>query len=429
MSHTITIGPVGLDIPLHVPALGGWSGDTLSLKGTIGTAAASPTLGRVQRDQFQGLAQKQGQLLACTFADSPELDGWYAIGRPRIDSDGASFENGVFDWSIDLERPRAGANVLQELTLRGNGRSNSHTFTTVRRGWYCPGVGAFGIDDGTGSVNAPTRLKRTGADGSMLVVVDNPSGTLFLNNPAARARWYVAPADAYRGSCAITLTQDGTACRVVGDMLRNEPTRWAMTNTLLSVVGSSTANVAEWTMVWNDGSQYESSKTFRITTDSSATEFAYGPMAVQVIRSTQDVCALRLHFGARNVAIGCYLDVVLRRGARHAEFRWTATGGVLGVAGNWGVKTMDAEAGWANHTSGLHASTADSDGNKVILTSPSPVTTDTTNGRMRLTSTSVTFPFMVGAEMAGAGAGFDDFTSIVYQYMGLLGTRQRAVVV
>lgn len=422
---TMTIGQVGLDpgCPLTVPSSGRWTGDTLTLSGTLGDQGTK-TQGRVLRAQFQGLADRVGDVLPVTFGDSPELDGWYEIGRPSISTDGASFESGVFDLSIDLTRVSRSANVLQEMRLLGAGRTNSHTFTTVRRGWYSPGVNAYAIDDGTYSVNAPTRNPRTGADGAMLVVVDNASGVSLFD---ATARWRVAADDYYDGGCTILRAVEGTYYRVVGEQIpAGYEGTWAMGNSLLSILGSTTAGKVEWSMLWHDGANYESFKTFRITNDSSWTEHGYGPVGMQIIRNNVDVAAIRVFYGAINTANQFWLDISVRRGARHAEFRWHGQDTVAGSLA-WGVKLTSAEAG-TNHTSGIHATSADAAGNKYILTSPSTVTTDTTNGRMRLSSNSTDFRFMVGAEMAGAGANFDDFTAIVYQYMGAVSTRQRAVL-
>ena len=424
---SMTIGQVGLDIPLTVPESGRWSGDTLSLSGTLGDQSTSRTVSNMLRDQFHGLSARDGEIVPVTFGDTPELDGYYTLRRPQVQSSGASWESGVWDWSCDLERVRSSAQVLQEMRLLGAGRTNSHSFTTVRRGWYSPGVSAYGVDDGTGSVNAPTRQYRTGADGAMLVVVDNSAGTLFLSNAAAVARWFVSPTDHYRGQVTVNRSVGGTYYRVVGEQIPAGNTGlWAMGNSLVTILGSTTTGKAEWSMLWHDGTQYESFKTFRITTDSSWTEFSYGPVGMRVVRNRPDLSQLRVYFGALGRAALFSLDIVLRRGARHAEFKWSAFGGEIGTSLTWGVKLTSAEAG-TNHTSGVHATSADASGNKYIFTSPSTVTTDTTNGRLRLTSSATSFSFMVGAEMAGAGGSFDDFTSLVYQYMGALYTRQRAV--
>lgn len=423
----MTIGPVGLDIPVTVPESGRWSGDTLTLNGTIGDQCTTKDQARTLRDQFHGLAARVGDVIPVAFGDTPDLDGWYRLTQHNINSDGPSFAHGVFDIGVGLERVRSSANVLQEMRLLGAGRTNSHSFTTVRRGWYSPGCMAFAIDDGTYGINAPTRNPRSGSDGSMLVVVDNPSGTLFLSNTDAVARWRVAAGDYHKGGCSLARNVGGTYYRVVGNHIpAGSQTAWTIGNTLVTILGSTTANKAEFFMLWHDGTGFESFKTFRITQDTSYTDFGVGPVSMDVIRNNVDVVAIRIYYGAINTANQYWLDVTLRRGARHAEFRWHAQDTTASLL-NWGVRQTSVEAG-TTHTSGLHATSADASGNKYILTSPSSVTSDTTNGRFRLSSTGTDFRFMVGAEMAGAGSGFDDFTSIVYQYMGALNTRQRAVV-
>jgi len=116
----------------------------------------------------------------------------------------------------------------------------------------------------------------------------------------------------------------------------------------------------------------------------------------------------------------------MRRGARHAEFKVTAPYSDA-ASTFYGVKLTTGEAG-TTHTSGVHATAADASGNKYILSSPVAIVADTTNGRLRQNVGSNSWSFMVGAEMAGAGGGFDDFTSIVYQYFGAINTRQTSVI-
>lgn len=423
----MTIGAVGRDIPLTVPESGRWTNDTLSLSFTTGDQCTSRAAALMLLDQFRGLSDRDGEILPVTFGDTPELDGYYRLRRPSVSTTGASFESGVFDASCELERIRSSAQVMQEMRLLGAGRTNAHTFTTVRRGWYSPGVNAYGVDDGTGSVNAPTRQYRSGSDGSMLVVVDNSAGTLFLSNTSAVARWFVAPDDHYKGGCSVSRAVGGTYYRIVGEQIPAGNTGlWAIGNTLVSVIGSSTAGKAEWAMLWHDGTAFESFKTFRMTTDSSWTEFGYGPVGMRVVRNRVDLAHIRVYYGALGKAALFSLDVVVRRGARHAEFKWTALGGEIGVQAAWGVKLTSAEAG-STFTSGVRATSADASGNSVWMSSPVAVTADTTNGRLRSTSSVTSWSFGIGAQMAGAGGSFDDFTSQVYQYMGALRTRQRAV--
>lgn len=423
MSGTMTIGRVGRDtsLPLTVPESGRWSGDTLSLSGTIGSELGDQTKGRVLRDQFHGLADRTGRVLPVTFADTPELDGWYRLRRSGISSDGASFATGIFDVSVELERVTRSANVLQEMRMLGAVRTNSHSFTTVARGWYSPGVRASGLWDGLRSIDTLTRQHRTGADGAVLVVVDTAADDSLFD---ATSQWYVTPADFYAGGCNITRLVSGAYYTVIGEHIPyGYEGAWAIGNTLVSVFGSTTAGTAEFSMLWHDGAAWESFKTFRITADSSYTDFGFGPTVLQVIRNDVDEAAVRLLFGGAVKPINqVWLDIVIRRGARHAEFRWHSSD----TSAQWGVRQTSASAG-TNHTSGLHATSADSDGNKWILTSALTMTKDTTNGRFYVTSAARDFPFMIGAEMAGAGSGFDDFTSQVYQYFGAVRTNQRTV--
>lgn len=425
---TMTIGQVGLDIPLTVPETGSWTGDTLSLSGTLGDQSTARHVSNTLRDQFHGLAARNGEVLPVTFGDTPDLDGYYVLRRPQVSAIGASWESGVWDWSCDLERVRSSAQVMQEMRLLGAGRTNAHSFTTARRGWYSPGVGAYGVDDGSGSVNAPTRQYRSGLDGAMLVVVDTTSSTLqLLSNTSAVARWFVAPADHYRGQVSTRRVVDSTYYRVVGEQIPAGNTgAWALDNSLVTILGSTTAGKAEWTMLWHDGTQYESLKTFRITTDSSWTEFGYGPVGVRVVRNRADLCHLRVYYGALGKAALFSLDAVLRRGARHVEFKWTALGGEFGVQMAWGVELVTPEAS-TTFTSGVGATSADASGNKYWAASPVAVSADTTNGRLRSTASVTSWSFAVGAEMAGAGGGFDQTADQVYQYMGALRTSQRAV--
>lgn len=424
MSGTMTIGRVGRDsgLSLSVPESGRWSGDTLSLSGTIGSELDDAVKGRVLRDQFHGLADRVGRALPVTFADSPELNGWYRIGRPSISSTGGSFATGVFNVSIDLERVTRSANVLQELRILGAVRTNSHSFTSVARGWYSPGVRALALWDGLHSIDIFTRGFRSGSDGAVLTVVDSAPDQDLFN---ATARWYVSPADYYAGACNVTRLVGGTYYTIVGEQIPvgSEGT-WAIGNSLVSVLGSTTAGKAEFSMLWHDGTAWESFKTFRITTDSSYTDYEYGPVLLQIVRNDVDAVAVRLYFDQAVTPVDqLWLDIVLRRGSRHAEFRWHSGS----TSASWGVRLTTASAG-TNHTSGLHATSADADGNKWILTSASTMTKDTTNGRFYVTSATRDFSFMIGAEMAGAGGGFDDFTSQVYQYFGAVRTSQRSAI-
>lgn len=425
----MTIGPVGLDIPLRVPTTGRWSGDTLSVAGSFGAqSTTNPTIDRVLRSQFQGLAAYVGEVVPVTFGGTPELDGWYMLDRPQISTSDASFAHGVFDWSCELERVRSSATVQQELRLLGAGRTNSHSLTTVRRGWFSPGVNTFGtMMDYDYQDTDFQSFFRSGSDGAMPVIIDTTISTYNLYDNTAR--WWVAPEYYHSGGCLITVQADnGTYYRVVGTEIQNKPTKWAIGNTLVSVIGSTTTGVAEFSMIWHDGTSWESYKTLRMVKNSSYDDLDYvNPVLVQIMRNDVDACAIRVVYAAIGGQRTHTLDIAVKRGARHVEFVWRPNYALSPASG---VRLTTPEAGTA-HTSGLHATSADASGNKYIMTSPRTITAGTTNGRFyRATPSSgdQSLPFMIGVEMAGVGYGFDTFTENVYYYMGAVSTRQRTVV-
>ncbi len=173
-------------------------------------------------------------------------------------------------------------------------------------------------------------------------------------------------------------------------------------------------------MQWFVGGVWESLKTLRVTTDSSWTEFARPATSVAVLRNSPEFCAVRIFFGKVVTSDVYHLDIGLRSGARHAEFLWNSP---TQVTDDYGVKLMTATP-MTTHTSGAHATSADADGNKVILSTPQTVSVDVTNGRIR--GTTAPFPFMVGLE-PGSPTTNDTFTNIVYQYFAEVGETQRVV--
>lgn len=427
MTARMTIGPVGHDIPLAVPSSGRWRGDQLTVD--LSTAAADldgdnpAAVARVLRDQIHGLTDLAGTVQPVTFEGTPELDGWYRLGAPDLTTDQASFADGDFDGSIDLDRVTRSANVLQELAMLGAGRANAHGLTTQRRGWWSPGVDAYGVDDGTGSAAAPTRAIRTGSEGSMLVVVDNPSGLSLFTG---KGRWRVAPGDAHRGSCRILRRVDGQLYRVVGSQIpADAATGWGVSNTLIAVTNSGD-NTPGCDIRWHDGAAWGPPLSIRITSGSGWADVDWPAVTPQVIRNTVDAAALRIFYGGLNAGLEIgWLDVAVRRGARHAEFRWNVPGG---LADSWGI-AQNPDSGADTHTSGIHQDPAAVDGTKWVFTTPVALTADVGDGRIRSTSTATTrWPFMVAQEPAAAVAGIDQFPDLVYQYMGASFTRQRCVI-
>ena len=152
----------------------------------------------------------------------------------------------------------------------------------------------------------------------------------------------------------------------------------------------------------------------------------YGPVGMQIVTNRVDRGHVRLYYGALGKSALFSLDFVLRRGARHVEFKWTALGGAQDVAG------VGCEADVVGGVHDVHVRCAchlcGCVGQQVLH-----VVTDGGDGRHHQRAAAVVVVDHVvlargGRGDGGAGAGFDQFTDLVYQYMGALRTRQRAVI-
>lgn len=427
----ITIGRVGLidgagnGIPLNVPDSGSWRGDTLSIGGDIDPAAAGgKTQALVLRRQLQGLAAATGEVRPATFGDTPELDGYYRVGSIQITSPRGDpgFAHGSFGWSVELTPVDGWASALLQSRLQGglrgkpDGTANAHSITTAHTlSWWSPGLVAPATFSMAGVSGASVQLSRPSVDGTVHVLYDTAE-FYFDASPS----WYTPPGDYYKASAGIAMDYGtGTYYGVVGDQIQNRPGHWALGNGLVTVLGSTSQAFAQFSILWFGGTAFESLKTVRVTLD--GTNLAPWPAAaVRILCNTPERAAVRVYFATTGIDGRLTLDLSLRRGAKHVEGLLSSPTGR-----QWGVKLATNEAG-TNHTSGIHASSADADGNKYILTSPQAVTTDA-NGGIYLSSASTRLAFMVGAELAGSGAG-DNFTDLVFQYFAYQAERQRVVV-
>lgn len=434
----ITLARVGVldatsaGIPLNAPDSAVWRGDTLSLKGDTDPNQAGIdgdiVLARILRQQLQGLASVAGQVRPFTSGDFPEFNGFYRYGTIVIEAprNDPGMTHGSFGWSLDLERvpgyqlPLVQSRIQGALRTKPDGTANAHGISTANTlAWHAPGAGAYGYQPA-----APSDYFRIGADGQILFEQD-ASETLFDASP----KWMVSAEDYYRAASQIVYSPFGSVLAspsyvVVGDQMPNVPNRWAMFNSLVAVTSSVTAAKTEFSMLFHDGNAYESLKTFRITRG-AVSDSPYEATQVRILRNAPECASLRVNYWPADADYGVgSIDFTLRRGSRFVEvlLHIPPDGG----SDTFGVKLVTPDAG-TDHTSGIHATSNDAGGNRWVMSSPQAVTTDTTNGAMRLTSGSTKFAFMVGAAMGDQNTP-DSFTDLVYQYFAAQTERQRVVV-
>lgn len=419
----ITVGRAGTDatLPLPSPTTIDRDGDRVRLRGNL-WSEISIAAARALRDQVIGLdpSNSPGAPARPVIYSPGDIARFARIIGAAAPSSRAAEATGVWPYDIELEwvtashAPLVEARQIGAVRAKPDGTANAHSITSSSTiAWFAPGVGAVSLD---GLPSGASSVNRTSSDGVVPVYYD--SSESFFD---ATVAWYAAPADYYDGAAAITRSVNGTFFNVVGSQMPNSPTGWAIGNGLVALVGSSSASVTQFTVLWYVGSAFESTKTVRVTYSSGFTTMPFEPASVRIMRNTPECCTLRLHLARTGILSRTYLDLTIRRGARHAECLLVSDEGR-----SWGARLVTGEAG-TNHTSGVHATAADADGNKYWFTSPQAVTTDTTNGGVELTSSAEAFAFAIGLEPGTPGSG-DAYTDQVNQYFAAADAHQRVVV-
>lgn len=411
--NTMTIGPVGYDIPLQLVDDGKWSGDTVTVAGSFGPAEGFDLVEALAlRDQLQGLASLTQRLQPVRFAGTPALDGLYEVGDPQISTDGASFAHGMFDWSVRLTRPRTWQQMVQQerrvaaVRSQPDGTANAHSIDgddiVV---WHSPGVAPIGYAlsssvDTVGAIHA-------GSEGPVSVFTDDT-----LTDTAAR--WQVLLPDFYRGSCRIMQSPDSSPryYRVVGGQMENLPNNWALSNSLVAVRPEDGRLRFSW---WDAAADRWVSKLIALGYDDGEGTGVYDPgfVLVRVVRETPERASLRLVVGSAPElntapAVGITnLDLSIERGSRFVDVM------ISGRETSWGLIVVDDED-LTSHTGGFHATAADPDGNKLIINSPQ----DLAGGAPVLDAPADRAAFGVGLEVGHTPTGFDaeNFTSATWRW-------------
>lgn len=431
----LQVGRAGGDatLPLPSPTTIDRDGDRVRFRGNLWVDASglpSPSLGRVLRDQVIGLdpSNSPGMPVRPVIYTPGEISRYGRVIGASAPSSRAAEATGVWPYDIEVEWATGGfAPLIEERTV-GALRTQPDGTTNAAAIASNTSIAVLGAGVDIIDITPPpaSNLTRTGADGAVFI---GYGGTNRYFDSSAT--WLVSPANYYKGAVNIQLSRTGTPLNsttysVVGREIPNYPTGWAIQNSLVAVLGSATAGVGEFTMLWHDGTSYESSKTFRVTITDTWSEGGSDLAAslVRVVANSPELCVLRVYFGsAATTAGGCHIDFALRRGSRHVSCLLAGQDGYF-----YGIKLVTGEALTAI-TGGARATNNDASGNKLILASPQTHTLDTTNGRIRLTSTGTKFAFGIGAAIGGTvGTAINETQGIAYEYFAAVTGEQRAVI-
>lgn len=409
-----TLGRItGLESPKTIRQ----DGDRLRLAGEFAT---TPTAGAVLAQQLVGYPSPDEEVVPFTY-DATEsggvLDGFYFVTSTQVDW--AKLASGLFSWEAELVAVPTKRTPLFEVSCLGALRDNSHSITTADTyaGTGLPvGVAYPGLSSSNlGKVN------RTGADGVVPFWGDGAE-TLF----DGRITYNSTPAAHYLGGAVIEETADSgtTWTPVTGRQINaDSPTEVRIGNSLLRVAFTAAGKL---TVQHHDGTQWETAKTYYLVNDTSTTQTAWDVGTLTVLRNSPEACALRIGAGyPTKPSVQPYLDVLVARGQRFAEFTYVAP--VAGSTGTCGVYRDTAEAA-TNLTGGIRATSNDIQGNRYVIATPQARTNNLTQGEFVQSSAAGRFFFAIGSEIAGSSAASDDAAqALIYQYHALLDVHQEVV--
>jgi hypothetical protein len=342
------------------------------------------------------LCLDQGGVVAVTWTDKPERNGYYSIKgssavlREYVNDTVAS------TWKASLERLGTVGEIDLQSRLTGVVRAND--FSLTGETWHAPPIGHTTYYTGATS---PSLMTRTGADGAMTVYRGIPSGV--------SPRWGCDPAAYLAGRVRIndTVAATGTGFEVEGTSQPLPVTGWTLGNALVNITPTASAGVLD-VQAYTGGAWH--SKLWNITvggTNAAAWDTA------TILRNDPEQCIVRLV--APRSPGRTSLDLTLRRGSRIVE-------GYLqsGSASTLAVYLRTSETNTSAAASGYVAATGnDADGNRFACGSARTFTAHA-NGGVSKASTTV-LDFWLGV-VAGGGSPVsgDAATDLRNQYIGAL---------
>lgn len=333
-----------------------------------------------------------GQLVAVTFTDKPERNGYYTIASSSSTYTEYLNEQVTADWKVSLDRVGSDSETDLQSRLTGAVRLNDFSLTGER--WHAPPIGHYGYY--TGATNATT-MTRTGADGAITVYRGVPTGV--------SPRWGCNPTSYLTGRVKVTTTGSQ---EVYGVDVPLAASGWALSNGLVNVTPSASATLD--VQAYTGGSWH--SKLWNISVAGSASSITSWDGAT-LLRNDPEMAIVRLTKGLSPGRVT--LDLTLRRGSRTLEgYLQTGTAATLAAyRSTLETNTSFAASGYVTATSN------DSDGNRFAIGSARTFTVHTNGGVIKSSATAL--DFWIGA-VAGGGSAVsgDAVTDLRNQYIACM---------
>ncbi|MFG3051909.1 hypothetical protein ACGFZP_13290 [Kitasatospora sp. NPDC048239] len=367
---------------------------TLDLDGQESTPPLTRPVLVARHDNI--LSLDQGSVVAVTWTDKPERNGYYAVKGSS-----AALREYVNDvvtstWKASLERLGAVGEIDLQSRLTGVVRAND--FALTGETWHAPPIGHTTYYTGATS---PSTMTRTGADGTMTVYRGIPTG--------ASPRWGCDPTAYLTGRVRIndTVAASGAGFEIEGTAQPLPAGGWTLGNALVNVTPTASAGVID-VQSYTGGAWH--SKQWNITVG-GANVAAWD--TATILRNDPEQCILRLT--APRSPGRATLDLTLRRGSRIVE-------GYLqsGSSSTLAVYLRTSETNTSVAASGYVVATGnDSDGNRAAAGSARSFSAHANLGVSKTSTATLDFWLGIVAGGGSAVAG-DAATDLRNQYIGAL---------
>lgn len=425
-----------------------YDGNSLAIDGYVLPASDGANGVLAARQQLRGLLDNlDEEAFPVTCSADSTIDGYYVPTSVAVDDLGP-FGASKARFSIRMDRLRPDATGV---LLEGSGvvftRANSHSITGQSGQWSVPTAATMAIPPNQWTKNVAP-INRVADSGSLF--------TAFIGESSATAfGQYVVPvANHYDGSARVERLYGSTYREVVNRQASLTSSNWRLTNGLIRLQASATANRLFDIYSYNGSAWSTSPITINLsgalTGSGGATEAtATNPKveAVNIIRNSPEVCTVRLSCRWTSQSIGgsvgnplmvaaklsysiILVDISLRRGDHMAVVN------VLTSPLRYIKMRNDAVPASTTLTGGVRttANIANGNNDRLVMCTTATLTTNDGNsgigidGNSRSGSVRSGF-FGVGLEIGGSGAtGQNAAQELIYQLLTPFSEQQRVVL-